>query len=627
MPWKKGRNLDNKEEVKKFIKENKLTARETEDHFQLDCFLCTDTKERLGIHIATGAWKCFNCQSCGKKINSLEYAFKHKGKFKTKDQIEKTEKEEKCTIKPDLHKKFHKDIYKTKSTNAAKYLVKERGITKDAIKHFELGTRSLFKAKDKNTGEVSSYDAGEHLSIPYISDGKCVNVKYRRLDPEGDKKFKWRREKGGVTALYNDTVIDDLDYREIYITESELDCISLWVLGIKNVIGLTAGAEGFKQSWYDRLERFEKIYLVLDNDKPGQIGAKKLARRLGMGRCWNIILPEEIKDPNDLLLKYDLNKFKSIRSKAKQFDVEDAVSLRSAMETIYNQRFVEGNEDVIGFDTQYKRLNHILGPLKPGYFVVISAKPKVGKTTLVLNWMRYWAKKGINVGMYQVEMRPERLAEKFTLMEIPDIPKIEEATPSMIYEAKYKLPIDKMHFYYPKPNDLEIEKVCTKIREMVQRYGIKIFCFDNLHFLCRGENENALIDMATRAFKLLAEELDIVFILVTHPKKTGNNKQLKNEDMKGSSSIYQDADAIILANRKDIDGDFTPDELEQQQKGMDSSSKSLQCDLKVTSRWHSGGMTYLAFHENRAIFSEKGILFSEITKELKKGKRKPKRGL
>ena len=52
-------------------------------------------------------------------------------------------------------------------------------------------------------------------------------------------------------------------------------------MGIKNVVGLTTGAEGFHQSWYDRLERFKTIYLVMDNDIAGQDGAVKISKRLG----------------------------------------------------------------------------------------------------------------------------------------------------------------------------------------------------------------------------------------------------------------------------------------------------------------------------------------------------------
>ena len=472
-------NKSNENEIEEYLKEKGISYRPSEDHYQMDCFLCSDTRKRLGINKESGKWHCFNCDSKGGKLSTFKYAFEKKGKFKTKDEI-KTEKTErkKAKFKPNFHIQFYKRIFKTKINKAARYLIKERGINQEAIKYFKLGSRTHFEAKDEDTGDKYEYDAGEHLAVPYLLQGKCVNLKYRALDPEAE--LKWRRETGGLSILFNDDVIDDMDYRDIFITESELDTISLWVLGVKNVIGLTTGAEGFKQAWRERLERFERVYLVLDNDEAGESGARKIAKEIGLHKCYNVKLPDDVKDPNDFIQKYSLEEFNALTRKAKQFDVEDSISLEKAMQTLYEQRFIENNEDVIGYHTQFKKVNKILGPLKPGYLVVMAAKPKVGKTTMALNWLRHWADNRINVGMYQCEMRPERLAEKLAIAAVPDIDKIEHATPEMIKEARFRLPIHHMHFYYPKPNDLEIEKVCNKIREMVQRYGIKIFCFDNL---------------------------------------------------------------------------------------------------------------------------------------------------
>jgi len=600
------------EDIKKFLSSKKLKYRETDDHIQLDCFICTDTKGRLGIHRTSGAWHCFNCEACGKKLSSLEYAYNNKSKIVSKDRIVKTEKEQSCKIKPKFHIRFFKSILKTRENSVAKYLINERKLTKESIKYFKLGHRSEFRSDGQN------YDAGEHLAIPYIKDGKCVNMKYRALNPS-EKKFKWRREKGGISCLYNDAIIDDLDYKEIFITESEIDCISLWVLGVKNVIGLTTGASGFSHSWRDRLLRYERIYLVLDNDIPGQEGAKKLANRLGMGRCYNVLLPEDTKDPNDFLKKYNLDNFESITAKSKQFEVPDVESLREVMDNIYRKRFLENNEEVIGYTTPWKKVNDIIGGFKEGYLVVISAKPKVGKSTMALNLMEHWGKNDINVGMYSCEMRTDRIGEKLIQMKIPDLHKVEEITPIQVRESELKLPLDYMHFYYPKPGDLELEKVCNKITEMVFRYGIKVFFFDNLHFLCRGADEKAMVDMATQAFKLLAESLNIVFFLISHPRKTNNNKQLKTDDLKGSGSIFQDADLVWLMHRPFKDGDMTPDEAKI---GAAEGSMSPKTDNEITGRWTDGGRFVLAFHGDRSSFKDCGPLFNQIIKEIGKKKRK-----
>jgi hypothetical protein len=50
-------------------------------------------------------------------------------------------------------------------------------------------------------------------------------------------------------------------------------------------------------------------------------------------------------------------------------------------------------------------------------------------------------------------------------------------------------------------------------------------------------------------FKSLAQEHNIIFIIVHHVKKPSNlgiKQKLKMEDLKGSSSVYQDPEAVIM---------------------------------------------------------------------------------
>jgi len=602
--------------IKEFLDSNEIKYYENDTHLQANCFLCGDQRNRLGIDKESNHWQCFNCGSNGKKISSLVYGFNHKGKIKPASEQTKDEKEEKCTIASDFHLKFHEYIKKTDKYESARYLIKERKLTKEAIKYFQIGARKTFVSK---SGE--KYSKGEYVAIPYIKDGKCVNVKYRALDPEVDKKDKWLREKGGISSLFNDQVLSNLDYKTLFIVESEIDCMSLWVMGIKNVVGLTVGAKGFKQAWYDRLERFEKIYIVLDNDKDGQEGAEKLAKRLGMGRCYNIVLPSDVKDPNDYLKKHTLEDFNQLVASAKQFDIRGVVSLKKSVQQLLDKLNSTEEED-IGYQTQWPRMNKVLGSLKPGFLTVVSGKPKSGKTTWVLDNAFYWTSLGIPVGMYSCEMQHIRLSEKFIARVTPEFNSVRDLDEVQLSYASWRLRSASRHFhmYYPEMGDLELDKVIARVTEMVQRYGLKIFIFDNLHFLCRGEDEKTMIDKATQAFKLLAENLGIVFILITHPRKTNNNKQLTNEDMKGSSSIFQDADLIILMHRRMKDGDMLPDEIE---KGVAEGAMSARAEFLITGRFVEGGKTYLALHGRRSMFKDKGTLFNECMKDII-GKKKKK---
>lgn len=596
------------ENAKAFLDDKKVVYRVSETHYQANCFLCNDTRYRLGIDIKTEQWHCFNCNSKGGSLRTLSYAYENKGIVSQKNIKEEYRRKNPGKVKNTNFsdfEKYHKLLFRTTKYAALKYLTDERMISQEATTYFKLGVRSVFKDNDGGT-----YEAGEHLAIPHLVDGKCVNLKYRAIDPGVEKSFKWRREKGGETVLYNHDVLYDLEYDEVIITEAELDCISVWCMGYQNVLGMTAGADAFQDLWYEQLNRFKKVYLLLDGDEAGQEGALKIAKRLGLDRCFNVTLPEDVKDANDFLKKYGRESFPTLLQGARQFEVPDVVSLSDGVNSLID-KILNGDKDkVVGLDTPWKKMNEKLGPVRSGHLVVINARPKAGKTSMVMNWVLYLANRGVSVGVYTCEMAVEDLVWKFMTATHPmtdyDMTKIDITE---VKAAACVLPLKKVHFYYPQLGDLELEKVVDKMIEMTQRYGIKFFVFDNLHFLCRGPDEKALIDQATQAFKVLAVNLGITVCLITHPRK-GGTKSLTNDDLKGSSSIFQDADSVILLNRK----------VTSEEEEGDSELELSTVRLNITARFRSGGRCVLAFDGSRGLFTESGFLYSQVIKNAKRNK-------
>ena len=115
------------------------------------------------------------------------------------------------------------------------------------------------------------------LTIPHFVKGELVNIKSRSLPP-AEKTF--RRIAGCPSVLFNADALEDQE--EIYLTEGEIDAVTLWDQGIKNVVGVTTGAGSFDPEWIDQLKPVKKIYLCYDPDEPGQKGAREVARRFGL---------------------------------------------------------------------------------------------------------------------------------------------------------------------------------------------------------------------------------------------------------------------------------------------------------------------------------------------------------
>lgn len=490
------------------------------------CPLCGKDKWKFYIRMERPVYRCWNCNESGnlyklkrelgdlaQLVSAASAAGGGRGKKGKPISMEHVDR---------WHKRLMDD------ERALKYCSK-RGIGAETLRHFKVGLQPKRGAS--------------WLAIPHINEGVCHNVKFRSLPP-ADKTF--RRVEGSASVLFNSDCL--ADYQEIVLVEGELDAMSYWQAGIKNVIGLTGGADTFLPEWYDLLADREGVTLVLDADAVGQEGARNIARRLGFDKCTNVLLP--LKDANDVLVQLGKEELRRTLKEAEQFDVHGIVSLDEVLQQCTTR--VEVGDD--GLTTPWYDVNRIIGRggWQLGDLVVLSAKIKVGKTTFALQILNHLADQGHPGLMYCLEMKPKRLVQKIVSARRK---KAVEDLQGIDYQlTRYYLRHLPLYFVEPEwGGGLKVEEVMEKIREAVKRYGIKIVVFDHLHFLCRSlqylTNE---VGNVCRMFKLIAEELEVVVILIAQPKKIQGDRVIKYDDIKDSSAIPADADQIILLHRDSV---------------------------------------------------------------------------
>lgn len=610
-------------DIKDYVSQFKF--KETERDYQIDCTVCgEDRRNRLGINKNSGAWHCFKCNAKGKHFNSLisykKEKYKPMGLHFDQEDSEKTIDLKKNKIDKDLHLKDRKTLENHEDGHRVYKYLEKRKISKKAIDYFNLGFRYVFKYKGK---EYEGED--DFLALPTLVGDVCVNVKYRNIDPKlddsGKPKNKWKREDKGLSVIFNYNIFNDFDYDEIFITESEIDCISLWCLGYKNTVGLVNGAENFEDSWIKHFQRYKNIYIVLDNDEAGQKGARKIAEKLGLNRCYNVILPEGIKDPNEFLQKNTIDEFEDLLDASKLFDVPRVKSLARSFDQAYYEKFVKKEEPVSSrYVLPWPKLNNLIGPIEHGFLFVIGGKSKSGKTTLCLNLMKHWGEKGINTAIYSCEMQSIELTKKFAMMSETHYVDYDDMDENALISAKRRVPSKRIFIFEPKKKDeLQIGGVVEIARAIIVRYGVKILVIDNLHFLCREDSaiNDGLIGQTTQQLKLLANEMQVVIILIGHPRKMGHNNQLTIEDLKGSSSIVQDANVIWLMHRKEVDSNVLPHERQ------DNKPHSDLAEINIISRGGRGGNGNLVLNGYRSLFKDRGPFFNKCMAE-RYGNFKPK---
>lgn len=94
-----------------------------------------------------------------------------------------------------------------------------------------------------------------------------------------------------------------------------------------------------------------------------------------------------------------------------------------------------------------------------------------------------------------------------------------------------------------------------------RKLGTKVCIFDNFNFFMEsgeGKDQNAKMDKAIRDFITYAKRVPMHTFMVFHPKKTEGGRVENEFDLKGSSTVVQEAQNVILWNRMK-DSDMVPE--------------------------------------------------------------------
>lgn len=130
----------------------------------------------------------------------------------------------------------------------------------------------------------------------------------RKTDDSSDPKYLLTT---GKKPLYNWD--EAKNFSTIIVVEGVFDALSFKQMGCQNVVSLL-GCELSDQ--HKNLLQNKNLILVLDNDDPGNLGTIKIIQEF-RGRISNLevgILPEGVKDPNELLVSGEERKITKVEA-------------------------------------------------------------------------------------------------------------------------------------------------------------------------------------------------------------------------------------------------------------------------------------------------------------------------
>ena len=155
--------------------------------------------------------------------------------------------------------------------------------------------RDVRKLPDASLVAYKIASRGERIMFPSMLGDDLVFAKYRTTD----KRFS--ADADCEPILFGWQAIRP-EARAVVITEGELDAIAMHAFGAPALsVPTGAGSHGWIDREFDRLERFDTIYLCMDSDPAGQKCIPAIVERLGRERVKVVRLPG--KDANDCLMQ------------------------------------------------------------------------------------------------------------------------------------------------------------------------------------------------------------------------------------------------------------------------------------------------------------------------------------
>jgi len=245
-----------------------------------------------------------------------------------------------------------------------------------------------------------------------------------------------------------------------------------------------------------------------------------------------------------------------------------------------------GEQDIVGLDTGFKKLNEMIKGFKNGDLIIVAARPGMGKTTLCLNFMSQVLKSGAGVVFFSLEMPAEqimmRILSSKTSIPLQDIMtgKIDDEAMARLSDAcgefsEYKLFVHDSGY-------VNIHQVRTQMRKLKAVHPeISLCVIDYIGLMMSTNNfadRHIQIAEISRGLKLLARELDMPIIALSQLNRSLEsraNKRPMLSDLRESGAIEQDADIILFVYRDEF-------YLEQEEKEKEKRASAEGKEYKST---------------------------------------------
>lgn len=495
------------------------------------CPNCSEGRKKkndpcLSVNLDKGLAKCWHCEN----ISIRDFKESHK-KYDLPDQQWRN--------------------YTGLSDNIVKWF-KSRGISQKTLIETKITEEKYYQpAKQKEmTNIVFNYFEGDVLR----------NKKYR----SSAKDFT--QSKNAKKIFYG--INDVIGAEECYIVEGEMDKLSMWEIGIKNVISVPNGAKDssdYFENCEDYLQSIKKFYIAVDMDGPGLSLEQNLIKRLGKYRCVRVNFKN--KDANEDLMESPLLLEEGLKNLT-EYPIDGTYTAKDIEEDIYNL-YDNGYDETLNAGPAFRGMNEVFSLVR-GQLTTVTGIPQHGKSNFiewyVLNMIKshdlkasFFSPEHFPMAMHQSTFIEKTIGKPFMYSKNHDRLKRDE--------IKDYNEWSKTRIYLTIPEKAEIptwDWLFSKFEEQIYRYGIDLFIIDAFNKVKMKDGSLFEINQVLARLTFFCQMHSVNVFLIAHPTKmkmddqTGKYKIPSLYDVKGSGDFYdQSHNGITVYREYDVEDPHT----------------------------------------------------------------------
>lgn len=218
---------------------------------------------------------------------------------------------------------------------------------------------------------------------------------------------------------------------------------------------------------------------------------------------------------------------------------------------------------VTGISTGFIDLDYKTSGMQPSDFILIAARPSMGKTAFVLNLAEHMAvKQKVTTAIFSLEMSKDQLVKRMLAMnsrvdsQLIRTGNLKDDDWVKLIEGAREIGESKL--ILDDTPSISIAELRSKCRKYKLEHNLGIIMIDYLQLMSGGgkksESRQQEISDISRSLKALARELNVPVIALSQLSRAVEQRPDKRpmlSDLRESGAIEQDADVVMFVYRDD----------------------------------------------------------------------------